>query len=676
MTLSRTFRVSAVLSALGIGLLVLLRGSANHGFLGAVAILLVVLAGPVFAVSAARYLIRSLLWRVGSRLLVSYFLIGVMPIPLVAGLLFAGTLVLCAQLAGRRVEEALRSEAKVLRAAAEGFAPACRSDVPARHTRFEALRAERKEDLPGLEYVVWPGVGAPDSSADLPPVRLEPTPASEEAAIRLARWHDSVYLVTPGNAGDARLALAVPLGPGLSERLRTMTGVRVGFSTAVVTKKAREAEAMDADEPKKGGAMIVMADEKVRFKPLAPGSASTSPSSTALADREWVHWLVAVDAPIRDWESGEPVPDGRLAVTVHSSVGRELRTLFGNVRIGSGSQTETGALVFKVMKAMALFTATVYLLALLVAGFLVLRIARATGRLSKGFAEIDRGNFAARVSLRGRDQLAELAESFNEMASHLQASVSEKASHEVIERELEMARTLQRRLLPPPDFSFPGLQIAVDFRPTSAIGGDFYHFLSESPDRLTVVVADASGHGLSTGIVIASAKASLSAFATTSHDAIAVLTTLDGEIRRTTDSRTFVTLAHLRFLFDEELVEFTNAGHIYPYRVEPLGAVTALENPSRPLGVRLPGNFTTVRAPLVPGDLWILLSDGIVEALSPAEEVFGFPRLESLLARGAGGTAVETRDRVLSAWRDFTGGDLPADDRTLLVLKVVRRDQA
>lgn len=663
MTLSRTFRVSAVLSALGIGLLVLLRGTANHGFLTAMAIFLVVLAGPVFAVSAARHLIRGLLWRVGSRLLVSYVLIGVIPIPLVAGFLFAGTLILCGQLAGRRVEEALRSEARLLRAAAEGFAPACRSDVPVRHTRFEALRAEHKEDLPGLEYVVWPGVGAPDSSADLPPVQLEPASASEEAAIRLAKWHESVYLVAPssaGSAGDARLALAIPLGPALSERLRAMTGVRVGFSTAVAKKKARKPEPADAGEPKKGGAL----------------SASTSPSPATLADREWVHWLVAVDVPIRDWESGEPVPDGRLAVTVHSSIGRELRTLFGNVRIGSGSQTETGAVVFSVMKAIALFTLTLYLLALLLAGFLVFRIARATRRLSKGFAEIGRGNFAARVSLRGRDQLAELAESFNQMASHLQVSVSEKASHEVIERELETARTLQRRLLPPPDFSFPGLQIAADFRPTSAIGGDFYHFLSESPDQLTVVVADVSGHGLSAGIVMASAKASLSAFATTSRDAIAVLSTLDEEIRRTTDSRTFVTLAHLRFLFDEELVEFTNAGHLYPYRVEPLGAVTALENPSRPLGVRLPGNFTTVRAPLVPGDLWVLLSDGIVEALSPAGEVFGFPRLESLLARGAGGTAVETRDRVLAAWRDFTGGDLPADDRTLLVLKVVRRDEA
>lgn len=72
MTLSRTFRVSAFLSALGIGLLVLLRGSANHGFLAVMATLLIVLAGPVFAVRAAPHLIRGLLLRVGSRLLVSH----------------------------------------------------------------------------------------------------------------------------------------------------------------------------------------------------------------------------------------------------------------------------------------------------------------------------------------------------------------------------------------------------------------------------------------------------------------------------------------------------------------------------------------------------------------------------------------------------------------------------
>ena len=153
-----------------------------------------------------------------------------------------------------------------------------------------------------------------------------------------------------------------------------------------------------------------------------------------------------------------------------------------------------------------------------------------------------------------------------------------------------------------------------------------------------------------------------------------VLENLDEEIRRTTDSRTFVTLAHVRFLFDLEAVDFTNAGHLFPYRIDPLGSVAALANPARPLGVRLQGPFRTVRAPLVAGDLWVLLSDGIVEALSPTGEVFGFPRLEGLLARCAGATALETRDRLLAAWREFTGTDVPEDDRTLIVVKVERRE--
>ena len=65
------------------------------------------------------------------------------------------------------------------------------------------------------------------------------------------------------------------------------------------------------------------------------------------------------------------------------------------------------------------------------------------------------------------------------------------------------------------------------------------------------------------------------------------------------------------------------------------------------------------------------ISDGIVEARSPADEEFGFARLETLLAEGAGGTAAALKERILTAWRAHTGGDEPEDDRTLLVLRVL-----
>jgi serine phosphatase RsbU (regulator of sigma subunit) len=194
----------------------------------------------------------------------------------------------------------------------------------------------------------------------------------------------------------------------------------------------------------------------------------------------------------------------------------------------------------------------------------------------------------------------------------------------------------------------------------------------EDADTLTVILADVSGHGLPTGIVMASAKASASALARTGASGTRLFELLDGEVRRTTDARTFVTLAHVRFRRREGVVEYTNAGHLYPYRAEPDGTVTALANPTRPLGLNLPVTFRTVTAQLREGDLWVVLSDGIVEATAAGgDEQFGFARLERILAEGRGTSAAALRDRILSAWRAFTGTDEPTDDRTLLVLKAV-----
>jgi sigma-B regulation protein RsbU (phosphoserine phosphatase) len=301
----------------------------------------------------------------------------------------------------------------------------------------------------------------------------------------------------------------------------------------------------------------------------------------------------------------------------------------------------------------------------------VLRIARATRRLSDGFDAIERGDFSHRLKFGGQDQLAGLIESFNRMTSHLGESVDARARQEALELELGLARDLQKRLLPPAGFTFPGVEIAVDFRPAAAIGGDFYHLIAEGDHCLAVVIADVSGHGLPTGIVMASAKASLSSLARTGAETVEMLKSLDEEIRKTTDARTFVTLAYLRFRFDRGFIEYTNAGHIYPYRVSPDGSVTSIENPARPLGLSLHATFRTVETPLVAGDTWVLLSDGIIEAQSASGEVFGFERFEALLARCGGKSAAEVKEVILQEWKAFNGSEEPADDVTLVVLRIL-----
>ena len=222
------------------------------------------------------------------------------------------------------------------------------------------------------------------------------------------------------------------------------------------------------------------------------------------------------------------------------------------------------------------------------------------------------------------------------MVERLSTSVAARAEKEALEHELSVARDLQRRLLPPADFACPGVGIAVDFAPAAAIGGDFYD-LSYSERVLTVSVADVSGHGLPTGLVMAAAKASLGMLARTGAGGVRLMELLHEEIVRTTEPRTFVTLAHLVFDLAKGTVAFTNAGHPYPYRVGRDGTVEALTNPARPLGLVLSGGWHTVTAPLVPGDCWVLFSDGLVEATrARVGRIVGVRAPRGGPARGAG----------------------------------------
>src|SRR5712691_1113120 len=101
MALTRTFRVSGALSAIALLSLVL---SKAQGAFGRIGLLLILCVFPVFLVSATRHLLRGLLWRVGSRLLVSYFVIGVVPIPFLAILVYLGIAFAAGQLSVRRVD--------------------------------------------------------------------------------------------------------------------------------------------------------------------------------------------------------------------------------------------------------------------------------------------------------------------------------------------------------------------------------------------------------------------------------------------------------------------------------------------------------------------------------------------------------------------------------------------
>jgi serine phosphatase RsbU (regulator of sigma subunit) len=660
MATTKTFKVSGIVSAAAV--LLLFAGKDDGGVQG-LGVFLAMCAWPVFLVSATRHAFRRMLWRVGSRLLVSYLLIGIVPLPFLAGLAYLASYVISGQLAGRRVKNELIKREDALRLVAEDLA----DDVPAAPAARRERLASAAEEARAHWAFAPAGGGAPEGDGPLSAADLTKEPPESAAVGRLG---GTSFLVRVVKAKPGTAVLYVPFDTALASELRKETGVGVIFTGTRVEK---------SDVSRLGHRGVVLQGSKdedleVDTDPIhqAVAEKGKAPEPKGPLQGRWVAWLVIVEHPVYDWSTGQLEKTSRSTAIVRSSVAREFDALFVGARLGSG-RVETGRIVLTLMKGVALFTLCVYFVAGTLAAFLVMRIARATSRLSTAVREVGEGNFGARAELKGRDQLAELVAGFNRMSAHLETAMSARAEQEALKRELEVAQRLQLRLLPPADFAFPGVELAADFRPAAEVGGDFYHLAAQSGDRLVVAVADVSGHGLPTGIVMAAANASLSALLGAGAPVPEIFATLDRELRATTDPRTFVTLTLARFRLKDRAVDVTNAGHVYPYRVTSAGVVSSVELPSRPLGLpgRAPAAFASATAPAEPGDLWVFLSDGVVEASGADDTPFGFARLEALLAECGGLQAREASERVLAAWKNHTGRDEPDDDRTLLVVRIL-----
>ena len=659
MTVTRTFKVSGLALLAGI-LLANLGG--GHGLLElvrVVGVLAAVFAAPVFAVSALRHLLRGLLWRVGSRLFVSYLLIGVLPLLLIAGLVSAALFILSGQSGARRAETRLLARLDALEAKASEFAGRERARRP------EAATGSGSFD----GWALLPARGVAEGDGPLG-TDLGKIAVAETGTRAFVRSGGKTFLLVGRRTKAGSLYLYRTADATLEDELSAEAGlnVRFGLGKTVATGEAKASRA----EGSKGGVTIESSGRTTRVSSIngtereARGEKQPGPG-----DGGWVVWFLPLEIPVLDATTGAVTKDDGVALLVRTSMTAEFRSLFGEAKLSTSGQG-AGSIAISVLKGLGFSTAIVYFIALLVASILVFRIARAARRLSNGFAQIEKGNFGVREKLGGHDQLAGLVTSFNEMAGHLETSMAARAQAEALGRELAIARDLQHRLLPSPDFSFPGVELAADFRPAAAIGGDFYHFLGEGQTRLTVVIADVAGHGLPAGIVMASALASLSALSRGGTDATTLLAHLDDEVRRTTERRAFVTLAHVRFDLAARTAAFTNAGHIYPYRVAPGGTVSSVENPAKPLGAGRPVDRVTVTVPLVDGEVWVFLSDGVVEAMSPdGSEAFGFARLEGILAPCGGKNPREVLEAILAAWRAHAGHDDPDDDRTVVVVKIL-----
>lgn len=252
--------------------------------------------------------------------------------------------------------------------------------------------------------------------------------------------------------------------------------------------------------------------------------------------------------------------------------------------------------------------------------------------------------------------------------------VSGRIERERLKAEFDVARKAQQKMLPDSEPQIEGLDIAAICQPSKEVGGDLFDFLRLKDGRLGIVVADVSGKGVPASLYMTLTKGLLDSVSEIETDPGMILREVNRHLYEVCQRRVFVTL----FLGILDPVtghfEFARAGHNPPVLHRPHDKATLMLKP-RGMGLGLNSgrifdqSIQVDSTNLGPGDILLIYSDGITEAMNHRKEEFGEDRLQELAGRLDGLDARGIKTRVFDEVSRFLGNIPPQDDQTLVVVK-------
>lgn len=238
--------------------------------------------------------------------------------------------------------------------------------------------------------------------------------------------------------------------------------------------------------------------------------------------------------------------------------------------------------------------------------------------------------------------------------------------------EFAAAREIQQRLFPKVAPELPGFELAGTSQPAADAGGDYFDFLPMSGGSMGVVVADVSGHGIGPALLMAEARAYLRPLSRRHPQPAAILNEADRLLREDLGAERYITLCFIRFDPATRQLCFANAGHPAAHVLSASGEVKAtLKRTGRALGKL--GDVQITDGPtlqLESGDLVLLLTDGIDEAMRSDGECFGTDRALEVIRQNRTRPLAELVQLLCQAARDFTAPEPQNDDLTVVLIRV------
>jgi phosphoserine phosphatase RsbU/P len=251
----------------------------------------------------------------------------------------------------------------------------------------------------------------------------------------------------------------------------------------------------------------------------------------------------------------------------------------------------------------------------------------------------------------------------------------ERSRRELLEHaeQFRVAREIQSHLFPKSPPQVPGFDLAGASFPAAAAGGDYFDFIPMADNGLGLVVGDVTGHGIGPALLMAETRAYVRIAALNRAEPSDILTRTNIALAEDIGSERFVTLLLGRLDPATRRLSYASAGHPPGYLLAPDGSVRMeLRRTGVPLGMRPNTEFRNA-PPVVlqPGELVLLLTDGIEEAMGPGEEMFGTDRMLAVLRKNRDKPAAQIVDALYLAVREFCKGAEQQDDVTCIVVKAL-----
>jgi phosphoserine phosphatase RsbU/P len=678
-------------------------------------------AAMLFAIVAFRWLKKKLLWRLRNRLIVTYVFIGVIPVVLLIALAFITLYLFAGQFASFVVTSEINSQLRRL----EAVNAAIGNELAARLERgqdptAESLAGLKKRDPAWQRRHVcaWYATKALPLCSGPHAETLFTYPAFVTGTFReIVRDQNELHLrvatILPLSAEKLAVVTTEPLDKELIGKIATTLGEITFYAAGIQNAPAAL--------PSNGSAPIISAESEGSEKQLksqTPSSLKPDQASTGIVIRQSasgvelqgghpeLHPTFTVgtlpDAtngldreitfgtplPVVDWKTGERERAGALVrVMTRPSV------LYGHLFAALGDFA-TG--VEYILLAVGIFFAVIELVALITGSRLTRTVTRAVAQLYDATQHVNRGDFSHRVPVQSKDQLAELALSFNSMTASIERLIVEQKEKQRLENELMIAQEVQAQLFPRQVRELESLEVHGFCRPARTVSGDYYDFLTASSHKLILAVGDISGKGISAALLMATIHSAVRAYSVESlpqmREPVAVgavagsgrvmvtwpegaevspsalLSLLNHQLYESTPPEKYATLFLGIYDGRTHQLNYSNGGHLPPLLIGEDGALRRLEAGGTVVGLFDNMSYDEGSVEMHPGEIFVAYSDGITEPENDFGE-FGEERLIDLVRKNRRLPLEQISQVVTTAVDDWIGDNEQPDDVTLVLAR-------